>query len=203
VSARRRPHPLTRDELLDAALAIVDAEGLAALTMRRLAEALGVEAMSLYYHVPSKETLLDWTTERMRSEMRLPDPLPGGWSDVLEAIFVEYRRVLAAHPNMLPLATRRTDGAEASGLRYLVEQGIPRDDAVELYQSLVAFTVGYSVVGSPLVEPRGVGLPDDLARRLADWREATFRRTLRIVMAGYRTSAPDRPEAIPGLGDRI
>jgi AcrR family transcriptional regulator len=193
VSPRRRGHPLTRDELLDAALAIVDAEGPPALTMRRLAEAVGVEAMSLYHHVPNKETLLDWTTERMRSEMRLPDPLPDDWPDVLETIFVEYRRVLAAHPNRLPLATRRTDRTEASGLHYLIEQGIPPDDAIELYQSLVAFTVGYSVVSSSLVESRWVGLPDDLAQRLAEWREATFRRTLRIVMDGYRTSAPDRP----------
>jgi AcrR family transcriptional regulator len=193
VRARRRGHPLTRDELLDAALAIIDAEGLAALTMRRLAKAVGVEAMSLYHHVPNKETLLDWTVERMRSEMRLPAPMPQDWPDVLETIFVEYRRVLSAHPNMLPLATRRTERAETSGLRYLIEQGISPDDAVELYQSLVAFTVGYSVVSSPLVEPRWVGLPDDLARRLVEWQEATFRRTLRIVMDGYRASAPDRP----------
>jgi AcrR family transcriptional regulator len=197
VSARRRAaHPLTRDDLLDAALAIVDAEGLEALTMRRLARAVGVEAMSLYYHVPNKETLLDLAVERIRSEMRLPDPLPEGWPGVLEAIFVEYRRVLMAHPNMLPLATRRTDRAETSGLLYLIEQGVPRDDAVELYQSLVAFAVGYSVVGSS-VEPRWEGLPDDLARRLAEWREATFRRTLRIVMDGYRTSAHGGAQA-PG-----
>jgi AcrR family transcriptional regulator len=192
VSGRRRTHPLTRDELLDAALAIIDAEGLAALTMRRLAEALGVEAMSLYHHVPNKETLLDWTVDRMRSETRLPEPLPQDWPDLLETIFVEYRRVLAAHPNILPLATRRTDRTEASGLRYLIEQGIPAHDAVELYQSLVAFTVGYAVASSPLVEQRWAGLPRDLARRLAEWREATFRRTLRIVMDGYRTSALDR-----------
>jgi AcrR family transcriptional regulator len=189
VTGRRRAHSLTRDELLDAALAIVDDEGLPALTMRRLAEELGVEAMSLYHHVPNKETLLDWTVDRMRSEMHVPDPLPDDWPGILEAIFVEYRRVLTAHPNMLPLATRRTDHAEASGLRYLVEQGIAPDDAVELYQSLVAFTVGYSVVSSPPVEPRWVGLPGDLARRLAEWREKTFRRTLRIVMDGYRPSA--------------
>ena len=54
MTRRRREQPLTRDELLDAALGIVDSEGLAALTMRRLAAAVGVEAMSLYYHVPQQ-----------------------------------------------------------------------------------------------------------------------------------------------------
>jgi hypothetical protein len=58
---------------------------------------------------------------------------------------------------------------------------------VELYQSLVAFTVGYSVLSSPLVETAWAGLPEVLAERLREWRDTTFRRTLRIVMEGYRT----------------
>ena len=186
MTRRRREQPLTRDELLDAALGIVDSEGLAALTMRRLAAAVGVEAMSLYYHVPHKEALLDGVVERMRSEMRLPETAPDDWADALEAVFVEYRRVLAAHPNMLPLAARRTDRVGASGLLYLIDQGVAPDEAVELYQSLVAFTVGYSVLSSPLVETAWAGLPEALVERLRDWREGTFRRTLRIVMDGYR-----------------
>jgi TetR/AcrR family tetracycline transcriptional repressor len=184
MTSRTRDRHLTRDEILDAALRIVDAEGLEALTMRRLADALGVEAMSLYYHVPNKDTLLDWTVERMRAEMRLPETAPDDWADALEAIFAEYRRVLVAHPNMLPLAARRTEHAGMSGLQYLVDQGVPFDDAVELYQSLVAFTIGFSVLGSSTIEPGWTGLPRELADRLRDWREPTFRRTLRIVMAG-------------------
>jgi AcrR family transcriptional regulator len=172
--------------LLDAALEIVDSEGLAALTMRRLADALEVEAMSLYYHVPSKEVLLDWTVERMRAQMRLPEPLPEDWAGVLEAIFVEYRRVLTAHPNMVSLSARRTDPAGTSGLQYLIDQGIAPADAADLYQSLVAFTVGYSLLSSPLFETAWAGLPQELAKRLDDWKETTFRRTLGIVMDGYR-----------------
>jgi AcrR family transcriptional regulator len=186
VTRRRRSRPLTRDELLDAALGIVDSEGLAALTMRRLADAVGVEAMSLYHHVPDKETLLDWTVDRMRSEMRLPETEPADWADALEAIFAEYRRVLTAHQNMLPLAARRTDQAGTSGLTYLIDQGLTADEAVELYQSLVAFTIGYSVLSSSMMETAWSGLPDALAERLSEWREGTFRRTLRIVMDGYR-----------------
>ena len=59
MSHPRRSHPLPREELVAAALGIVDSEGLAALTMRRLAEVLGVEAMSLYHHVANKDVLLD------------------------------------------------------------------------------------------------------------------------------------------------
>ena len=185
MTRRKRQGPLTRQELLDAALGIVDSEGLAALTMRRLASALGVEAMSLYHHVPSKEMLLDGIAERMRSEMRLPDPLPDDWAGVLESIFVEYRRVLAAHPNMLPLAARRTDRAGTSGLMYLIDQGIAPGDAVALYQSLVAFTIGYSLLSSTMVAAAWPGLPEEFAERLRDWRDGTFRRTLRIITDGY------------------
>ena len=192
MSRRRRDRNLSRDEILDTALHVVDSEGLQALTMRRLAEALDVEAMSLYYHVPNKDTLLDWTVERMRAEMRVPEAAPDDWADALEAIFAEYRRVLGAHPNMLPLAARRTEHAGLSGLQYLLGQGVPLDDAVELYQSLVAFTIGFSVLGSSVIETKWTGLPNELSGRLRDWRDSTFRRTLRIVMDEYRAGG-ERP----------
>ena len=51
--------PLTKDSVLAAAIALADEHGLDALTMRRLAEQLGVEAMSLYHHIPNKEALLN------------------------------------------------------------------------------------------------------------------------------------------------
>lgn len=181
----RRDHPLAKVELLDAALRIVDTEGLQALTMRRLADAVGVEAMSLYHHVSSKEALLDSTVEHMRSELRLPDPMPEAWVDILAAIFGGYRRVLAAHPNMLPLAARRTGGVLPMGLQFLIDQGFPPDDAVELYQSLTAFTVGYSMLSSPFAQADRFSLPGELAERARDWRDETCERTLRMIMAAY------------------
>jgi AcrR family transcriptional regulator len=185
VTRPRRDHHLTRRELLDAALGIVDSEGLGALTMRRLADEVGVEAMSLYHHVPSKEALLDATVERMRSEMKLPEPLPDDWAGILEAIFVEYRRILAAHPNMLPLASRRTDRTSVSGLEFLLRQGIEPETAVELYQSLVAFTIGYSSLSAPSAMADWSSLPEGLVERVRDLREATFRRGLRAIMKAF------------------
>jgi len=80
---------LTKDESYARALAIVDEEGLAALTMRRLACDVGVKAPSLYNHVPSKEALIDGMLALMRSEVRLPDPPPGDWMELTELIFRE------------------------------------------------------------------------------------------------------------------
>lgn len=187
MTSGRRERPLTRQELLEAALRVVDSEGLPALTMRRLADAVGVEAMSLYHHVPNKEALLDWTLELMRSDMRLPDPPPEDWVDLMASIFGEYRRVLVAHPNMLPLAGRRTSGVVPSGLHFLLSQGFGPDDAVELYQSLVAFTVGYSMLSAPGAQVDPPSLTPELAGRARDWRDETCDRTLRIIMESYRS----------------
>lgn len=190
MASRRRRRSLTRAEVVDTALRIVDDEGLDALTMRRLGAALEVEAMALYRHVPNKDALLDLTVERMRSEMRLVEPLPDDPVEALESIFAEYWGVLSAHPNMLPLATRRTDRASTSGLEYLVDLGLTVEDAVELYQSLTAFTVGFAVLGSS--DAGWGGLPDHLSDRLSRWESSTFRRTVRQLLVGYGVSEQGR-----------
>lgn len=183
--AKKRTTPLTRDELFERALAIVDVEGLEALTMRRLAEEVGVEAASLYYHVPNKEALLDGVLVRMRSEMRIPEQLPADWMDLMEAIFAEYRRVLAAHPNLMSLAGRRVESDPDSGLVFLVQQGFSNDDAVDLWQSMIAFTVGFSVFSSAYASSDTFDLPDDLQVRMGEWRDASYVRTLRMILQAY------------------
>lgn len=190
---RRRPHPLSPAEIVDTALAIVDDEGLEALTMRRLGAALDVEAMALYRHVRNKDALLDLLVERMRSELRLEQPPPRPTSRLLEEVFVAYWRVLMAHPNMLPLATRRTASSGVSGLEHLVEAGMASEDATELYQSLTALTVGFAVVAVQSGE--WVGLPEPLAQRMGRWEEATLRRSVRQLLEGYGlTSRGDRDD---------
>src|SRR4029453_19682961 len=70
MGARTRRAPLSRDRLLAAAVAIADADGLQAVTMRRLAADLGVEAMSLYHHLPGKDGLLDGLVETVVAEIQ-------------------------------------------------------------------------------------------------------------------------------------
>lgn len=183
----RRKRPLSREELFDRALRIADAEGLEALSMRRLARDAGVEAASLYHHLPNKSALLDGMVARMRSEMRLPDPLPEAWRELLLGIFLEYRRVLAAHPNLMPLAGRRVESDPDSGLVYLIRQGFEPEDAVELWQSLIAFTVGYSVFSSTYADSDVSDLPPALAARMSEWRDATCRRTLDAILEAYES----------------
>jgi AcrR family transcriptional regulator len=190
VTSKRRTTPLTKDELFGTALRLVDEEGLEALTMRRLAEEVGVEAASLYHHVSSKEALIDSVLVRMRSEVRLPEQLPDDWMEVFEVVFREYRRVLTAHPNLMLYAGRRVDSdPETSGLESLVAMGFAEDDAVELWQSLIALSVGFSVFSSSAAETDTSDLPSGLAQRMAEWRDETFARTLRLVLEGYSAEA--------------
>ncbi|QOC89733.1 TetR/AcrR family transcriptional regulator C-terminal domain-containing protein [Micromonospora craniellae] len=104
MGARRPREPLSRERALAAAIALVDAEGLAALTMRRLAAGLGVEAMSLYYHLPGKEGLLDGLAEAVIAEIEAAaeaaDATVAGddWRTRLRQRFLAARAVMLRHP---------------------------------------------------------------------------------------------------------
>ncbi len=91
--------PLTRERVFAAAMAIADAEGVGALTMRRLGTELGVEAMSLYHHVRNKEALLDGVVETLIGEIlaAVRDTGEGEWRACLRGWFLAARSVMLRH----------------------------------------------------------------------------------------------------------
>ncbi len=196
-TARHTRAPVSKERLYARALSIIDAEGLEALTMRRLAADLGVEAASLYHHVPNKQALLDGALGLVRAEMAFDEPLPQDWRDVLELVFMRHVQVLMAHPHLLPMAGRHVDTDEAGGLPYLVENGLNEEDAVALWQSIIAFVVGFAVFATESFPRDSDYLPDSLARRMAQWDEATCRRTVRYLLRAY--AGPPTPPAAPTL----
>lgn len=192
VTSRKRSAPLTRQELIERALAIVDAEGLEALTMRRLAAEVGVEAASLYHHVPNKDALIDGMLVLVRSQVGPPDPLPADLLDIMLAIFTEYYRTLSAHPNLVQFAGRRVASDPDNGLIALAQAGLSEDDAVDLWQSVLAFVAGFSLFSSAAAQIDVGDLPTGLAARMSEWREETCVRTLRAILEAYwaRRSGP-------------
>jgi AcrR family transcriptional regulator len=177
--------PLTPDLIFERALAIVDAEGLEALSMRRLASDLGVEAASLYHHITDKQALLDGVIARARAEMRVTVDPSVGWAPFLEEVFIEYRRLLVAHPNLMGLAGWRLENGMEDGLAYLVAVGFSLDDAVELMQSLVAIAVGFAMFSAPRAQLWNRGLPPEAVVRMADWREETCRAAARVILESF------------------
>jgi AcrR family transcriptional regulator len=97
---------LSRDRVLHAAVALADRGGIESVTMRRVAEELGVEAMSLYHHVSNKEDMLDGMIDRVFAEIELP--LGSDWRAALRRRSVSARRVLLDHRWAIGLIESRT-----------------------------------------------------------------------------------------------
>ncbi len=146
--AERQPRrPLSRARIAAAALRLVDREGLAALSMRRLGAALDCEAMSLYKHVAHKDELLDLVAERVLAEIAVP-PTDGHWEARLRSIARELRAAALAHPHALPLVATRVPAAPAAcglldaTLAALRTAGLDDDAAVSAFWAFVAYTTG-------------------------------------------------------------
>lgn len=143
---------LSRPRVLAAALAIVDREGLDAISMRRLGEELGVEAMSLYNHVANKADLLDGVFEAVLSE--LPPPRrTSSWSSALRGGARGLRAVLRAHPAVIPLFATRPAVVPGSlahveaALSSLRAAGFSVHDSLSIFQIVVAYVVGHTAQG--------------------------------------------------------
>src|SRR5690348_15973512 len=110
----RRPttsHPfrragLSRERVLAAAVALADESGIEQLSMRKLAGSLGVEAMSLYNHVPGKDSLLDGMIDLVYAEIDVPAP-GGHWTTEMRARAISTRDALKRHPWAIGLMEAR------------------------------------------------------------------------------------------------
>lgn len=102
--------PLSRNRVLAAAVAFADTHGIGSLTMRRLGDALGVEAMSLYNHVADKRDLLDGMVDVVFGEIELPSATTD-WRTAMRRRAISARRVLVSHPWAIGLMeSRRSPG---------------------------------------------------------------------------------------------
>jgi AcrR family transcriptional regulator len=133
VTRRSKRAPLSRDRLLAAAVDIADAEGVGAVTMRRVSAAVGVEAMSLYHHLPGKEALLDGLIDTVAAEavteIRIVEEAGGDldWQGTLRRRFLAARTVMLRHPWAPILIATRTS--------------IP-PNAIAIYEAILATMVG-------------------------------------------------------------
>jgi AcrR family transcriptional regulator len=142
---RGRPARVSRDQILAAALRIVDANGLEQLTMRRLGAELGVDPMTIYGHIPDKAALFDGLVELVLAEVTVPGRT-GEWADDFRAVAHAARATLLAHPHLIPLL----------GTRPPVTQ-----PAFTLWESLTSI-----LLGAGLSEERAADGADCLGRLL-------------------------------------
>nr|WP_239153403.1 TetR/AcrR family transcriptional regulator C-terminal domain-containing protein [Virgisporangium aliadipatigenens] len=148
--------PLTRDRVLRAAVRVADEGGLGALTMRRLAEVLGAEAMSLYYHVRNKEEVLDGVVEVITSEIndlvdKIDLPSEGAaWKAAVRTRILTAREVFLRHPwatgvfesrtSSNPAVLRYNDGM----VRLLRDGGFTHDQIHHALHALGSRSLGFT-----------------------------------------------------------
>lgn len=150
---------LSRERIVSAALSYIDEFGLPGLSMRRLGAVLGVEAMSLYRHVPGREALLDGIADAITNELSEDDDVLekpiDGWQDFLQRLAHGVRRIALMHPKAFPLVASRP--AEApwlrpplrslhwveAFLRALIDEGFSTEAAVRAYRAFSSFLLGH------------------------------------------------------------
>ncbi len=172
--------PLTRARVIEAALRIMDDEGLEAVTMRRIGRELGVEAMSLYNHVRDKDDILDGVSELVMSEFELP-PSTGDWRSDGKNAAREWRRLLRTHPNVMGLmAERRKPLANPESLRpmdnaigILRSGGLDVRDAAQAFNAFGSYIMGFVMMEQGMMfghqaDEDHQQMHDDVARMLGD-----------------------------------
>jgi TetR/AcrR family transcriptional regulator, tetracycline repressor protein len=141
---------LTKDRIVVAALHIMDTEGLEAVTMRRVAREVGVEAMSLYHHVADKDDLLDAVCAHVMASYRVPPQDGRPWDERAREGAREWRRVLKSHPNVMSLfAERSKPMTDVEALRpmefalsLIMETGVSEREAVQVFNVIGGFIMG-------------------------------------------------------------
>lgn len=157
---RGRPaRRLSLERIVDETLALVDDQGIAAASMRSVGERLGVQAMSLYRYVASREELFDLVVERIVDELSADDDVhmhpTNGWRDYLARIARGIRRYALAHPHAFPLvATRPTEAPWVNPplrsmrwiealLHGLHDEGLDDEQVVFAYRAFNSFLLGF------------------------------------------------------------
>jgi AcrR family transcriptional regulator len=165
--ARATPRaPLTREAILDAALRVLERDGMEGLSMRRVAEALGTGAASLYWYVRNKEELLQLLFERLNDEIRLPPPDPAHWQEQVMDLGRQFRALAHRHRDYARISLGRIPSGPSVArfaewlFELLTPAGIPNrviayaGDLFALYAGAYAFEESLG-----LVSPTGEALP--------------------------------------------
>lgn len=141
---------LTREAILDAAIELLDRDGMAGLSMRKLGAAVGVEAMSLYNHVPNKEALLDGIHERILLSLEAPAQARS-WQSFVRHQALALHRALQSHPHAIPLFATRPAATTAAQdrlvtyLEVLGRAGFKPHDALSIVQLVAQLVVGHAM----------------------------------------------------------
>ncbi|MEU4192091.1 TetR/AcrR family transcriptional regulator C-terminal domain-containing protein [Kribbella sp. NPDC026611] len=192
---------LDKTRIVDEAVALLDAEGLEGVTLRKLAARLGVQAPTLYWHLPNKSALVTAIAEAI-----VPDPTPPGpeqpWQEWLTDFAVRLRAALLAHPDgarvvSIAQLSRQTAAWSELAMSTLADRGLSLRDARIIALTVERFTIGHALEEqSPRPDPADFDLASYTAAYPVSVRAITeyfepgrtvddlFRDCLEVVVAG-------------------
>ncbi|HEX6580454.1 MAG TPA: TetR/AcrR family transcriptional regulator [Actinomycetota bacterium] len=176
--ARTAPRlPLTRDAIVEAALTVLEREGMEGLSMRKVGEELGTGAASLYWHVRNKEELLQLLFERVTEEIDLPEPDPSRWQEQCKELARQMLDVMRRHRDVARISLGRIPSGPSVArfsewlFELLQPVGIP-DRVIAYLGDLMGLYIGaYAFEESlGLVSPTGEEMPpEEIIRMLRDY----------------------------------
>jgi AcrR family transcriptional regulator len=205
-TTRAAKTPLSRERIADAALELLDGEGIEALSMRRLASELGIGTMTIYGYFRDKEELLNFVIERTARQYELT-PGEGEWRDRLRQLVQTMYRSLLEHPSTVQIRSRRpilNPGAIRAceaGMTILDDAGFELKEAAAAFRLLFTYVFGYAAFSSyePPAELKGEweeelsALPEDeyplvsgAAGELVNWMagRVPFEEGLELILDG-------------------
>jgi TetR/AcrR family tetracycline transcriptional repressor len=196
-SGRVPRNTLSRSRIVDAAVALVDGDGLEALTMPRLAEDLGVGTMSLYRHIAGKDDLLDAIATRLVAGVEVPGGAPDDWEGRVVGYVRSLRAQALRHPALARLLADRGltvgpifDQLEAV-LSVLKAAGFSDLEAVRALYSLITYVLGYLIWELPRVHLQPPAAYRAAWERALDGLDAGAHPTLSALREELVTSASD------------
>ena len=151
-SARRQP--LTPERIYRTALSLIEANGVEDLSMRKLAGALGVDAMSIYHHVANKQALLQGVFQTVQEELRLPEPMPADWKDALRQLGKGFHHLAQQYPRIFPAMITSPWGTEREReifhyiRRALQLAGVREADMARATSALYTYGIGMANVAA-------------------------------------------------------
>jgi AcrR family transcriptional regulator len=148
---RRGTPPLTRDRIVTEAIALLDAEGIARLTMRRLAERLGTGATTLYWHVDTKDDVLDLALDAVFAEAQVPSP-SDDWRADVTALVGRWRTAMLRHPWSATLLGRPLLGPNVLERTEFMHAALKRAGLTGPHLTSAAYGLSHYVIGSAVTQ---------------------------------------------------
>lgn len=160
----KKRQPLSKDRVLSAAIRVADRGGVEAITMRRVAQELGVEAMSLYHHVANKEAILDGVVDMVFAAIELPPADVDDWRDAIRARSASARGVLSKHRWALGLMDSRRDPGPATLRHHDAVLGVLDEAGFTLPMAAHAVSIIDSYIGGFVLQETNlpVKTPEEL-----------------------------------------